>query len=79
MVCSLKLRNLQPKNQLTPRNIMENRYLRNVGPSLWDGAKASHYPGNVRAVVNDADSVEQVNHYYPFGILMGESRGGDVD
>ena len=57
---------------------MENRYLRNVGPSLWDGANALHHPGNVRAVVSDADSVEQVNHYYPFGILMGESRGGDV-
>ena len=33
--------------------------------------------GNNRVVVNQNDSVEQVNHYYPFGALFGESTGGD--
>ena len=34
--------------------------------------------GNNRVVVNQNDSVEQVNHYYPFGALFGESTDGDV-
>jgi RHS repeat-associated protein len=34
--------------------------------------------GNNRMVVNANGTVEQVNHYYAFGALMGESTGGDV-
>ena len=34
--------------------------------------------GNNRAVVNESGTVEQVNHYYPYGGLMGESTGGDI-
>lgn len=34
--------------------------------------------GNNRVVVNASGTVEQVNHYYPFGGLMGESTNGDV-
>ena len=34
--------------------------------------------GNNRVVCNASGTVEQVNHYYPFGGLMGESTGGDV-
>ena len=34
--------------------------------------------GNNRVVVNASGSVEQVNHYYPYGGLMGESTNGDV-
>ncbi len=34
--------------------------------------------GNNRMVVNASGTVEQVNHYYAFGGLMGESTGGDV-
>ena len=31
------------------------------------------YQGNVRLVVNgETDSIEQVNHYYPYGALMGD-------
>ena len=33
--------------------------------------------GNNRVIVNENDSIEQVNHYYPFGALFGESTGGD--
>ena len=29
--------------------------------------------GNNRVVVNESGTVEQVNHYYPYGGLMGES------
>ena len=34
--------------------------------------------GNNRMVVNTNGEVEQVNHYYAFGGLMGESTGGDT-
>lgn len=34
--------------------------------------------GNNRVVCNASGSVEQVNHYYPFGGLFGESTGGDT-
>ena len=34
--------------------------------------------GNNRVVVNAGGTVEQVNHYYPYGGLMGESSGGSV-
>lgn len=34
--------------------------------------------GNNSVVVNIDGTVEQVNHYYPFGGLFGESTGGSV-
>ena len=34
--------------------------------------------GNNRVVCNASGTVEQVNHYYPFGGLMGESTNGDT-
>ncbi|MDO5665166.1 MAG: DUF6443 domain-containing protein [Bacteroidia bacterium] len=36
------------------------------------------HQGNNRVVINQAGTVEQVNHYYPFGGLMGESTAGGV-
>ena len=34
--------------------------------------------GNNRVVAKSDGTVEQVNHYYPFGGLMAESTGGDI-
>ena len=34
--------------------------------------------GNNRVVCNASGTVEQVNHYYPFGGLFGESTNGDT-
>ena len=34
--------------------------------------------GNKRVVIDEHGQVEQVNHYYAFGGLMGESTGGDA-
>ena len=31
--------------------------------------------GNIRAVINENDSIEEINHYYPYGTLFGESTG----
>ena len=36
------------------------------------------HQGNNRVVLNQNGTVEQVNHYYPFGGLMGESTAGGV-
>ena len=33
--------------------------------------------GNNRVVVRQDGTIEQLNHYYPFGVLFGESTGGD--
>ena len=34
--------------------------------------------GNNRVVCNASGTVEQVNHYYPFGGLFGQSTNGDT-
>ena len=48
----------------------------------WGGASYHYYLkdhlGNNRVVVNNNDSIEQINHYYPYGGLMAESTGGDT-
>ena len=31
--------------------------------------------GNVRAVLNENNAIEEINHYYPYGTLFGESTG----
>ena len=36
------------------------------------------HQGNVRVVANQNGEVEQVNHYYPYGGLMGESTNSDT-
>ena len=35
------------------------------------------HQGNIRVVANQNGEVEQVNHYYPYGGLMGESTSSD--
>ena len=50
----------------------------NVSDSLqWHYYLTDHL-GNNRVVVGENDSIEQVNHYYPYGGLMAESTGGDA-
>ncbi len=36
------------------------------------------HQGNNRMVVSQSGSVEQINHYYPYGALFAESTNGDV-
>ncbi|MCM1079469.1 MAG: DUF4329 domain-containing protein [Bacteroidales bacterium] len=38
----------------------------------------SDHQGNVRVVADANGNAEQMNHYYPFGALFGESTGKDV-
>ena len=37
------------------------------------------HQGNNRVVCNASGTVEQVNHYYPFGGLYGQSTNGDLE
>ena len=65
--------------------IYENDTLRMVlidgGYITFDGAShqplyhyyAKDYLGNNRAVTDEAGRIEEINHYYPFGGLMGDS------
>ena len=61
-----------------------SRILTDVGYITFDGTTPMyHYYlkdhlGNNRVVMNERGAVEQVNHYYAFGGLMGESTGGGV-
>ncbi len=36
------------------------------------------HQGNIRVVANQNGELEQMNHYYPYGGLMGESTGSDA-
>ncbi len=60
-----------------------SRILADVGYITFDGTTpVYHYYlkdhlGNDRVVMNERGAVEQVNHYYAFGGLMGESMGGE--
>jgi RHS repeat-associated protein len=68
--------------------IYENNVLKQIlidgGYITFSGTTPSyHYYlkdhlGNNRVVVNASGTAEQVNHYYPFGGLFGESTGGSV-
>ena len=51
--------------------------------TMSDNTPVYHYYlqdhlGNNRVVVKQDGTVEQVNHYYPYGGVMGESTSGDV-
>ena len=39
---------------------------------------SNKYSGNIRVVANQNGEVEQMNHYYPYGGLMGESINSDT-
>ncbi|MDY3248499.1 MAG: RHS repeat-associated core domain-containing protein [Prevotella sp.] len=66
-------------------SVYENDTLRMVlidgGYITFDGAShqplyhyyAKDYLGNNRAVTDEAGRIEEINHYYPFGGLMGDS------
>jgi len=65
-------------------NGKQDKNLLAIGYLTANGAEASfHYYvpdhlGNNRVVVKQDGTVEQMNHYYPYGGLMVESTGGDV-
>jgi RHS repeat-associated protein len=66
------------ENGALSRILTEEGYI-----TLSESTPTYHYylrdhEGNNRVVLNQSGTVEQVNHYYPFGGLMGESTAGGV-
>ncbi len=63
-------------------NVQLSKILTDVGYiSFTNSTPTYHYYlqdhlGNNRVVIDEHGEVEQVNHYYAFGGLMGESTGG---
>jgi len=58
--------------------LVEGGYVEYNGGSPVYHAYLTDHQGNVRVVVDENATVKQVNHYYPYGGLMAESTGGDV-
>ncbi len=59
------------------RVLVDGGYLTLSGGTKYHFYLTDHL-GNNRVVVNAGGTVEQVNHYYPYGGLTGESTGGSV-
>ena len=68
--------------------IIENgqltKYLFDKGYFTFSNGQAvAHYyiqdhQGNVRAVVNNSNTIEQINHYYPFGAVYSDAGSNDA-
>ena len=74
---------MQQSSAVSPRD-GEIHFTYYCGNVIYDGiTPVYHYYlkdhlGNNRVVLGQNGAVEQVNHYYPFGGLMGESIGGST-
>ena len=58
--------------------LVDGGYVEYNGGSPVYHAYLTDHQGNVRVVVDESATAKQVNHYYPYGGLMAESTGGDV-
>ena len=69
--------------KLMPKTACDISYAYDAKGRLASAVPVYHYYlqdhlGNNRVVVKQDGTIEQVNHYYPFGGLFGESTNGDV-
>ena len=69
--------------KLMPKTACDISYAYDAKGRLASAVPVYHYYlqdhlGNNRVVVKQDGTIEQVNHYYPFGALFGESTNGDV-
>ena len=58
--------------------LVDGGYVEYNGGSPVYHAYLTDHQGNVRVVVSENATVKQVSHYYPYGGLIAESTGGDV-
>mgnify|MGYP002412146070 FL=1 len=66
------------ENGAVSRILTEEGYITLAGTTPTYHYYLKDHQGNNRVVINQSGTVEQVNHYYPFGGLMGESTAGGV-
>lgn len=85
------VRDRQPQPYVTTRDYLGAMTLLDGQPDIWrfDGGYidlsdmayylyTTDHLGNIRTVSSAEGAVVQTNHYYPFGTLMGESSGAEV-
>ena len=70
--------NVVYENGAVSRILTEEGYITFSGATPVYHYYLKDHQGNNRVVLNQNGTVEQVNHYYPFGGLMGESTAGGV-
>jgi len=66
------------ENGAVSRILTEEGYITFSGTTPIYHYYLKDHQGNNRVVLNQDGTVEQINHYYPFGGLMGESTAGGV-
>jgi len=66
------------ENGAVSRIVTEEGYITLAGTTPTYHYYLKDHQGNNRVVINQSGTVEQVNHYYPFGGLIGESTAGVV-
>jgi RHS repeat-associated protein len=66
------------ENGAVSKILTEEAYITLAGTTPTYHYYLKDHQGNSRVVINQAGTVLQVNHYYPFGGLMGESTTGGV-
>ena len=66
------------ENGVVSKILTEEGYITFSGTTPVYHYYLKDHQGNNRVVINQSGTVEQVNHYYPFGGLMGESTAGGV-
>ena len=70
--------NLVYENDTLKQALFEGGYVTFNGSSPQYHFYVQDHLGNNRVVCNASGTIEQVNHYYPFGGLMGESTNDEV-
>ena len=66
------------ENNVLKRILVDGGYITFSGSTPQYHYYLKDHLGNNRVVCSASGTVEQVNHYYPFGGLFGESTGGDA-
>jgi RHS repeat-associated protein len=70
--------NMIYENNVLKQILVDGGYITFSGSTPQYHYYLKDHLGNSRVVCSASGAVEQVNHYYPFGGLFGESTGGDT-
>lgn len=62
------------KNHVTDKYKIWGHTMQDIPTIMEDMCSQMHNVGNNRIVTDAHGNVEEVNHFYPYGALMGDSR-----